>query len=91
VTSPNHTCLTAAIQQEGLVGMLQDASATLTAFAPDNTSANSEYEIINVNGTTVKKESSNDGKVTVSELDNGNYFIRINDGMKVSTGKFVKK
>ncbi len=56
-----------------------------------NAAANSEYVIINVNGTTVKKGASNDGKVTISELDNGNYFIRINDGVKVSTGKFVKK
>ncbi|MFK7785086.1 MAG: fasciclin domain-containing protein [Crocinitomicaceae bacterium] len=53
--------------------------------------ANSEYVIINVNGTTVKKGASNDGKITISELDSGNYFIRINDGVKVSTGKFVKK
>ena len=56
-----------------------------------NASANSEYEIINVNGATVKKGAFIDGKVTISELDNGQYFIRINDGAKVSTGKFVKK
>ncbi len=56
-----------------------------------NATENSEYEIINVNGTTVKKGALNDGKVTISELDNGNYFIRMNDGVKVSTGKFVKK
>jgi uncharacterized surface protein with fasciclin (FAS1) repeats len=35
--SPNHTSLAAAIQQAGLVGALQNPSATLTVFAPDNT------------------------------------------------------
>jgi uncharacterized surface protein with fasciclin (FAS1) repeats len=34
--SPNHTYLAAAIQQEGLVGALQNPSATLTVFAPTN-------------------------------------------------------
>ena len=34
--SPNHTSLAAAIQQAGLVGALQNPSATLTVFAPDN-------------------------------------------------------
>ena len=56
-----------------------------------NAAANSDFEIINVNGTTVKKGTSVDGKVTISELENGNYFIRINDGVKVSLGKFVKQ
>jgi uncharacterized surface protein with fasciclin (FAS1) repeats len=56
-----------------------------------NAAANSEYEIISANGTTVKKGASTDGKVTISELDNGQYFIMINDGVTVSTGKFVKK
>jgi len=35
-TSPNHTTLKAAIIQAGLVTALQDPSATLTVFAPDN-------------------------------------------------------
>jgi transforming growth factor-beta-induced protein len=56
-----------------------------------NAAANSQYEIINVSGTTVKKGASIDGKVTISELEKGNYFIRINDGVKVSLGKFVKQ
>ncbi|MFN7325805.1 MAG: fasciclin domain-containing protein [Chitinophagales bacterium] len=34
--SPAHTALAAALQQEGLVGALQDPSATLTVFAPTN-------------------------------------------------------
>ncbi len=34
--SPNHTSLAAAIQQAGLVSALQNPSATLTVFAPDN-------------------------------------------------------
>ncbi len=35
-TSPNHTSLDAAVQQAGLVGALQDPTANLTVFAPDN-------------------------------------------------------
>jgi uncharacterized surface protein with fasciclin (FAS1) repeats len=35
-TSPNHTSLDAALQQAGLVGALQNPSATLTVWAPDN-------------------------------------------------------
>jgi transforming growth factor-beta-induced protein len=53
--------------------------------------SNSAYEIINASGTTVKKGASVDGKVTILELESGSYFIRINDGVKVSLGKFVKK
>ena len=34
--SPAHTSLAAALQQAGLVGALQDPSATLTVFAPTN-------------------------------------------------------
>lgn len=35
-TSPNHTYLAAALQQEGLDVVLQDPSATYTVFAPTN-------------------------------------------------------
>ena len=35
-TSPNHTTLKAALIQTGLVSTLQDPTATLTVFAPDN-------------------------------------------------------
>lgn len=56
-----------------------------------NTATSSEFEIINANGTTVKKGTSLDGKVTISELGQGNYFIRILEGETVSLGKFVKK
>jgi transforming growth factor-beta-induced protein len=38
--SPNHTSLAAAIQQAGLVSALQDNTATLTVFAPDNAAFN---------------------------------------------------
>jgi uncharacterized surface protein with fasciclin (FAS1) repeats len=38
--SPNHTSLAAAIQQAGLVSALQNPSATLTVFAPDNAAFN---------------------------------------------------
>lgn len=56
-----------------------------------STDSSSEFEIITANGNTVKKGTSLDGKVTISELGQGNYFIRIIEGEKVSLGKFVKK
>ncbi len=39
-TSPNHTLLTAALQQEGLDAALNDAGATYTVFAPDDDAIN---------------------------------------------------
>ncbi len=50
----------------------------------------SEFEIINANGTTVVKGNTVDGKVNISELGQGNYFIRVVEGENVSLGKFVK-
>jgi uncharacterized surface protein with fasciclin (FAS1) repeats len=35
-TSPAHTSLDAALQQANLVSALQDSTANLTVFAPDN-------------------------------------------------------
>ncbi len=55
-----------------------------------NVVTSGEYEIIDANGITVKKGTSVDGKVTISELENGNYFIRVAEAEKVSLGKFVK-
>lgn len=48
-TSPNHTSLAAAIQQEGLVSALQNPSATLTVFAPDNTAFDNLATALNTN------------------------------------------
>lgn len=39
-TSPDHTLLAAALQQEGLDVVLRDASGTFTVFAPDNDAIN---------------------------------------------------
>lgn len=50
----------------------------------------SSYAIINATGNTVKQGTSVDGKVTISELEKGNYFIRVVANEKVSLGKFVK-
>lgn len=55
-----------------------------------NVVTSGEYEIIDANGITVKKGTSVDGKVTISELENGNYFIRVAEDEKVALGKFVK-
>lgn len=55
-----------------------------------NASTANDFEIINANGSSVKKGTSVDGKVTISELEQGNYIIRFSDGENVSLGKFVK-
>lgn len=55
-----------------------------------NATTANDFEIINANGASVKKGTSVDGKVTISELEQGNYIIRFSDGEKVSLGKFVK-
>lgn len=52
--------------------------------------ANSAYEIVDANGTIVKKGTSSNGVVSISELEDGSYFIRVNVGEVVSLGKFVK-
>lgn len=52
--------------------------------------SNSSFEIVDANGTTVKKGTSVDGKITISELEKGNYFIRISAGETLSLGRFVK-
>lgn len=48
-TSPNHTYLAAAIQQEGLVGALQNPAATLTVFAPTNAAFDALAVSLNTN------------------------------------------
>jgi uncharacterized surface protein with fasciclin (FAS1) repeats len=48
-TSPNHTYLKAAIDQEGLASALQDGSATLTVFAPSNVAFDSLASSLNTN------------------------------------------
>ncbi|MBT5977462.1 MAG: fasciclin domain-containing protein, partial [Flavobacteriales bacterium] len=49
--SPNHTYLEAAILQEGLEGVLQDDSAQLTVFAPNDAAFDSLAAALNTNIT----------------------------------------
>lgn len=48
-TSPNHTSLDAALQQAGLVGALQNPSADLTVFAPDDAAFDDLAAALNTN------------------------------------------
>lgn len=48
-TSPNHTYLTAALQQEGLDAALQNNSASLTVFAPTNAAFDDLAAALNTN------------------------------------------
>lgn len=60
-TSPDHTSLAAAIQQAGLVGALQNPSATLTVFAPDNTAFDNLAAALgtNISGLLANPQLSN--------------------------------
>jgi uncharacterized surface protein with fasciclin (FAS1) repeats len=60
-TSPNHTSLAAAIQQAGLVSALQNPTATLTVFAPDNTAFNNLATALgtDINGLLANPELTN--------------------------------
>ncbi|WP_461587329.1 immunoglobulin-like domain-containing protein [Winogradskyella sp.] len=48
------------------------------------------YRIVTMLGRTIL-EGKSEGKINVSELPSGLYFIEINDGEDVSTQKFIKK
>jgi len=48
-TSPNHTLLEAALVQEGLQTALQDPTASLTVFAPDDNAFNALATALNIN------------------------------------------
>jgi transforming growth factor-beta-induced protein len=50
-TSPNHTTLKAALIQAGLVSALQDPSANLTVFAPDNAAFDALMSALGVTAT----------------------------------------
>ena len=55
----------------------------MVSGAPDAT-----YSIVGLNGQVVKK--SNNPNLYISDLNNGVYLIKIDDGEKVVTKKFVK-
>ena len=48
-----------------------------------------EYRIVNIQGRTIATGTS-EGKIDVSKLDGGMYFIEINDGDELLTKKFIK-
>ncbi|WP_296385131.1 immunoglobulin-like domain-containing protein [Winogradskyella sp.] len=48
-----------------------------------------KYRIVDLLGKTVSSGTS-EGKVDISELDGGLYFIEVNDGDEIITKKFIK-
>lgn len=48
-----------------------------------------KYRIVDILGKTVSSGSS-EGKIDISELDGGMYFIEVNDGDEILTKKFIK-
>ena len=47
------------------------------------------YRIINIQGRTILSGTS-DGKIDVSKLEGGMYFIEVNEGDETLTKKFIK-
>jgi len=47
------------------------------------------YRIINIQGRTIRSGTS-EGKIDVSKLEGGMYFIEVNDGDETLTKKFIK-
>ncbi|MGI9581825.1 reprolysin-like metallopeptidase [Chryseobacterium sp. RRHN12] len=56
-----------------------------------NVSSNASYEIFNAPGQLISKGAIGDGKIDVSALVKGIYFITINNKDEKNTIKFVKK
>ena len=52
---------------------------------------NSEYRITNSAGEIVMKGNLSSDKIQVDALDNGMYFLNLNDGEKTFTSQFIKK
>ncbi|WP_422106728.1 immunoglobulin-like domain-containing protein [Winogradskyella sp.] len=48
-----------------------------------------DYRIVNIQGRTVARGTS-EGKIDVSQLKGGLYFIEVNDGDEMITKKFIK-
>ncbi len=49
-----------------------------------------EFSIINNNGSVVKKGNVVNNEISVSELENGNYFIQLTNNTGVYQAKFIK-
>ena len=49
------------------------------------------YTIVNVIGQKVLNGKVNHSTINVSNLENGMYILKINDGQRAFTKKFIKK
>lgn len=56
-----------------------------------NTNNFSNYEIFNLLGSKIISGTITNGQIMVSDLTNGIYIIKIKDGNKIVTNKFIKK
>ena len=75
-TSPNHTLLEAALLQEGLASVLQNPSANLTVFAPDDQAITSLLEFV------LPKLSRTELKADIQETESCIQIIRLHDNGK---------
>lgn len=64
-------------------------SQTLFVKQPNNTSA--LYKIINLNGQTILQGNVNENGIEVSHLSTGIYIIKLKNGEKTTSTKFIKK
>ena len=67
------------------------ANGSINIICGDN-SVGSTIEIVDVNGKVVKTSSvlsGNSAMIDISDLASGVYFVRVNKGSVVLTGKFI--
>jgi uncharacterized surface protein with fasciclin (FAS1) repeats len=84
-TSPNHTTLKAALIQAGLVSALQDPTATLTVFAPDNAAFDALASALGVTATQLLANPELGAILTYHVLGQEVTAAAITNGQVVST------
>ncbi len=84
-TSPNHTTLKAALIQAGLVSALQDPTATLTVFAPDNAAFDALASALGVTATQLLANPELGAILTYHVLGQEVPAAAITNGQVVST------
>ncbi|MEX1187780.1 MAG: fasciclin domain-containing protein, partial [Bacteroidia bacterium] len=83
-TSPNHTLLTAALQQEGLDAALNNPDATFTVFAPDDNAINAAAAALNTDIAGVLALANLNDILTYHVLDSQVNSIDVTNGAIVN-------
>lgn len=90
---PNSSLGIKATERPTLVNIYPNPASDLIVISNISGSGQAEYSIFNFYGSKVSQGSfvGNKPTIKVSHLSPGLYIIRVTDGKRVATGKFVKK